>query len=105
MSTSTQQQIVADANAFQAAIASASPIKQANPLLKASLLVRGNALIAEIDAALQAAAGGLDGADPTGFAGDMVGALGSLDDATSDQAVLAELRGVVGRAVFNLAQA
>ena len=98
-------QIATDLATFQASVAAATPVKQATPLLKAALVDAGNALVSEIDAGLVGAVGQLDADDPTGFAGDLVQDLLDLDGATTDQAALADLRGTVGRAVFNLTQA
>jgi hypothetical protein len=47
----------------------------------------------------------LDALDPAGFPADLVGALVDLTTATEDQSMLSDMRGYIGRAMFNLAQA
>lgn len=58
-----------------------------------------------IDAALAAAGAPLDAADPTGHPLQMIADLTGRLTAASDQETLSDLRGFVGRAIFNLAQA
>ena len=91
-----------DLATLNASIQAAAPVGRATPLLKAALVNAGAALVAEIDAGIAAAVGAIDGPDPAGYGGDLVTALLALDVAASDQAALADMRGTVGRAVFNL---
>lgn len=90
---------------LNASVQAVTPVAQATPLLKAALVNAGQGLVTSIDAALTSAAGALDAPDPAGFAGDLVTDLLALSTAADDQAALADMRGTVGRAVFNLAQA
>ena len=98
-------QVVVDTNALAASVQAAAPIRQATPLLKAALVAAGSALVTKIDVALADAVGTLDGSDPTGYPAALVSGLLALGIASYDQATLAEMRGTVGRAVFNLRQA
>jgi len=96
-------QITSDLALLSASVQAAAPIKTATPLRKAALVSAGLALVSEIDTGLTGAVGSLDAADPAGYAGDLVNALLGLSTAAYDQATLADMRGTVGRAVFNLA--
>lgn len=98
-------QISADLATLSASVQAAAPIRQATPLTKAALVAAGASLIVEVETALAAAIGGLDGVDPTGYPAALVSGLLALGTASYDQATLAEMRGTVGRAVFNLRQA
>jgi len=98
-------QITSDLALLSASVRVATPIKAATPLRKAALVSAGLALVSEIDTGLAGAVGGLDAADPAGYAGDLVTALLGLATAAYDQVALADMRGTVGRAVFNLAVA
>lgn len=98
-------QITSDLALLSASVQAAVPIKTATPLRKATLVSAGLALVTEIDTGLAGAVGGLDAPDPAGYAGDLVNALMGLATAAYDQATLADMRGTVGRAVFNLAVA
>ena len=95
-------QITSDLALLSASVQAAAPIKAATPLRKAALVSAGLALVSEIDTGLAGAVGSLDAADPAGYAGDLVNALLGLATAAYDQATLADMRGTVGRAVFNL---
>jgi hypothetical protein len=96
--------LIAELNLFVASTQAAAPLTQASALTKGALLIAGNQLIADVEAAKAVAGVQLDAADPTGFPGDMVTALFSLASAADDQSALADIRGSVGRMVFNLAQ-
>ncbi len=98
-------QITSDLALLSASVQAAAPIKIATPLRKAALVSAGLALVSEIDTGLTGAVGSLDAADPAGYAGDLVTALMGLATAAYDQATLADMRGTVGRAVFNLSVA
>ncbi len=98
-------QITSDLALLSTSVQAAAPIKTATPLRKAALVSAGYALVTEIDTGLAGAAGGLDAADPAGYAGDLVAALMGLATAAYDQATLADMRGTVGRAMFNLSVA
>jgi len=98
-------QITSDLALLSASVQDAAPIKTATPLRKAALVSAGLALVTEIDTGLAGAVGSLDAADPAGYAGDLVTALMGLATAAYDQATLADMRGTVGRAVFNLSVA
>lgn len=89
---------------FQTAVAAYKPIASATPYQVAVLVQQGQAVVALIDEALAAAGAPLDAADPSGhplaLIADLEGRLAAVDD----QITLSDLRGFVGRAVFNLAQ-
>lgn len=97
-------QIVSDLGTFTASVEAAAPVSQGSPLIKAALVNYGRSLVANIDSALTAAVGDLDASDPIGAAGDLVAELNYLAMSAYDQASLADMRGTVGRRVFNLAQ-
>jgi hypothetical protein len=56
-------------------------------------------------AIIPSATSALDATDPAGFPADLVDALVNLTAATEDQSILCDMRGYIGRAMFNLAQA
>lgn len=91
--------------AFRAAVAANAPVASATPYQIATLVSQGQALLAMIDDALAAAGAQLDAADPTGHPLQMIADLTGRLTAVSDQETLSDMRGFVGRAVFNLAQA
>lgn len=95
----------AELASFQAVVTAAAPLSAMTSIQKSVLLRQGYAVIASVDAALTKAAGRLDAVDPVGLPTAMVSALLALEDAAQDQADLTNLRGLLGRAVFNLAQA
>lgn len=94
--------IPAGLSAFQAAVQAAVPIADLTPLQLRALLAQGRALIASIDAAATAAGTILDGPDPSGHPLAMITAVRARLDAAYDATLLADLRGLVGRAVLNL---
>jgi hypothetical protein len=89
---------------FKAAIAAAKPINQAPALQVAALVRQGNALLVAIDAAIEASGTALDADAPSGHPLAIVAAVNALVEAGSDHSTLHDVRGFVGRAVFNLAQ-
>ena len=97
--------VVTDTQAFVMALAKAQPIQVATPITISVLKRQGGQLLKDIDAALLAAAGGLGGQDPTGFAGALPDTLRALSTASDDQAALSDMRGIAGRLVLNLTQA
>ena len=97
--------LVSELTLFQASVQAAAPLAQTSSLTKAALLKGGQALLTDIEAELTSIGSTLDADDPTGFAGAMPADLLAICAAATDQAVLADIRGKVGRAVFNLAQA
>lgn len=90
--------------AYQAAVTALKPIASATPYQIATLVAQGNALVAQIDAALAALGSPLDAPDPVGHPMALIADLQGRLSAVSDQMVLSDLRAFVGRAVFNLAQ-
>ncbi|MCJ2084591.1 hypothetical protein MKK88_01090 [Methylobacterium sp. E-005] len=91
--------------AFQAAVTANKPIAAATPYQIATLVAQGQAVLAMIDSALIAAGTSLDAPDPSGHPLALIADLSGRVTAVSDQETLSDLRGFVGRAVFNLAQA
>ena len=89
---------------YVASMNAASPLAQASRLTVAALQKAGTTLVVQIDAAMTPAAGALDANDPAGFPGDLVTDLLGLASAAEDQSALADIRGLVGRALFNLNQ-
>jgi hypothetical protein len=90
---------------WTASVAANRPLSKAGALTKAALVTTGASVVSQIETALGAAAGNLDGPDPTGFAGDLVQDLIDLSTSATDQTDLAALRGIAGRQLFNLSQA
>lgn len=91
--------------ALATAVTAAAPLASASRILVSVLQQQGAAALSDIETALAASAGNLDAGDPTGFPGDLVNDLLALSSASDDQTTLADMRGLVGRAMFNLAQA
>lgn len=89
---------------WTSSIRAASPLRKSAPLVKATLVTAGSEVVADTDAALAGAAGGLDASDPAGFPGAFENALLGLCIAATDQGDLAALRGIAGRQLFNLRQ-
>jgi hypothetical protein len=96
--------IVSDIAAFQANVTASAPLNTQTQILIQTLEGEGASLLQDIDAAIDPTGAPLDAADPSGFVGDMVGVLTGLATASEDQTTLSDLRGLVGRAMFNLAQ-
>ena len=94
--------IPADLTAFQTAVQAASPISALTPLQLRSLVRLGAALDASIAAAAAATGAILDGPDPAGHPTAMIAAFRARREAAADAATLADLRGLIGRAVLNL---
>jgi hypothetical protein len=90
--------------AFQANVTANKPITSATPYQIATLVSQGQAVLAMIDAALDASGTALDAPDPFGHPLTLIADLSGRLNAVSDQMTLSDLRGFVGRAVFNLAQ-
>lgn len=86
-------------------VVAAKPLSQATTLLKGALNTYGIGLIADIETEMARAETPLDADDPTGIAGDFVDGLLALSVAADDTTDLADMRGLVGREVFNVAQA
>lgn len=97
--------LVASVATFDASVSAASPISQATSLTKAALVKAGQLLLGQVETEASTTGTALDASDPSGFAGDMVGQLLALSTANDDTASLVEVRGYLGRAVFNLGQA
>ena len=98
-------QIEAARALLRASVAAARPLRQASPLLKSALVSAGAALVSDVDAAIPVVGAPLDADDPTGFPGSFPGVLVGLAMAADDQGALVDMRGTIGRAVFNLRQA
>jgi hypothetical protein len=96
--------IVSDLTTFQSNVIASAPLNAQTTILIETLQNQGAALLQEVDAAIGPTGTALDAADPSGFAGDMVAVLAGLATASEDQTTLTDLRGLVGRAMFNLAQ-
>lgn len=96
--------IIADVTSLQVNVAAAAPLGAQTQIAIEALQSQGSSLLQEVDAAIVATGGPLDASDPTGFAGDMVAVLSGLATASEDQTTLTDMRGLVGRAMFNLAQ-
>lgn len=96
--------IAAGITALQAAAVADAPLATMTGIEKAALLQQGNQLVAAVGVALLAAAGNLDGPDPTGMPNVLIAGLCKLASASDDQATLAAVSGLVGRAVLNIAQ-
>ena len=96
--------IVSALTAFQANVTASAPLNMQTTILIEALQDQGAALLQQVDAAIDPTGVPLDAADPSGFAGDMVQSLLNLAVASEDQTTLTDLRGLVGRAMFNLAQ-
>ena len=90
--------------AFLVAVAANKPITSATPYQIATLVSQGQAVLAMVDAALDASGAALDAPDPSGHPLTLIADLSGRVTAVSDQMTLSDLRGFVGRAVFNLAQ-
>lgn len=89
---------------YQASVAAAKPISQAPALQVAALVRQGNALLVADDAAIEASGQPLDADAPSGHPLAIVQAVDALVEAGTDHRTLHDMRGFVGRAVFNLAQ-
>lgn len=96
--------IVSDLASLQANLAASAPLNAQTKILIEALKGEGNDLLNEINAAVDPAGVPLEADDPTGFAGDMVPVLLGLATASEDQTTLTDVRGLVGRALFNLSQ-
>lgn len=95
-------QLLLDLAAFRTAVIAAKPIKRAPPLQVAALVRAGADLLSEIDAALDATSASLEPVEVGPHPLQMVDALNAARTAADDCVTLHDLRGVVGRAVFNL---
>ena len=98
-------QIEAARALLRSSVAAARPLNQASPLLKAALVTAGANLLTQIDTVITTIGAPLDANDPTGFAGELPDWLLALATAADDQATLVDMRGTIGRAIFNLRQA
>lgn len=91
--------------ALQAAFVAASPIDTAATRSQIlGLQFQATQLVAALDVALPAAAGALNTFVAPAMPHDMAAGVLGLLAATQDQIVLADLRGVMGRALSNLEQ-
>lgn len=91
--------------AFQASVTAATPLEQAPPLQVAALVEQGEALIRAVDAALVAAGAPLGAEEPSGHPTAMIASVLAVVAAGEDHRTLHDMRGFLGRAVLNLAQA
>lgn len=96
--------IASDLTNFVANVTASAPLNTQTKIMIEALDGEGSDLLQEIDAAIDPTGAALDATDPSGFAGDMVTVLLNLATASEDQTTLTDVRGLVGRAMFNLSQ-
>ena len=96
--------LAADLAAFQSNVSAAAPLRYAPPLQIAALVAQGAALLSRVDAAIAGAGAALMAPEPSGHPTKMISDLRGVAQASLDQSALSDLRGYLGRAVFNLAQ-
>ncbi len=97
--------VVSAVGDLAAQVTAAQPLDSASPLAIAAIQQLGASVLAQLDAAMAPAGGDLDADDPVIFSGSLPAYLIGLRDASRDQSALADMRSLVGRAMFNLAQA
>jgi hypothetical protein len=97
--------LAADLRTFQANVVAAAPLQGATPLQVAKLVAQAATVLSAVDAALQTSGTPLQAPAPSGHPVTAITAVRSLAAAALDQTALSDLRGYLGRAVFNLAQA
>ena len=97
--------ITADLANLQTAYASAAPLASAASTTVYALAVQTNAVVADLDSAVEAASGGLDGFVAPVMAPAIATAVLGLLTAAQTQSALTDIRGFVGRMALNLGQA
>ena len=97
--------IIADLQDLSAEYAAAAPLTIAASTTIQALAIEAASVVSDLDAAIPAAAGALDGFAPTGKAPAIATAVLGLLDASTTQSSLTDIRGIVGRMASNLNQA
>lgn len=97
--------ILGDLEALNTAYVAAAPLANATPQTIQLLALQADAVVADLDAAVGPAAGGLDAFVAPVMPAPLANAVLAVLDESTTQCALTDIRGVIGRLASNLAQA